>query len=81
MRASTAGELVYLERYDIGVAVQTEQGLVVPVVRECDSPSLDELNADAKRLADAAQRRQAHAGGPARRHVHASRAPANRPGH
>src|SRR5947207_2919669 len=51
------GELVYLERYDIGVAVQTEQGLVVPVVRACDSRSLDELDADVKRLAD-----EAHAG-------------------
>jgi pyruvate dehydrogenase E2 component (dihydrolipoamide acetyltransferase) len=48
------GGLVYLERYDIGVAVQTEQGLVVPVVRECDSRSLDELDADVKRLAAAA---------------------------
>ena len=27
-------EIVYLDRYDLGVAVQTEQGLVVPVVRE-----------------------------------------------
>ena len=27
-------DLVYLDRYDIGVAVQTEQGLVVPVVRD-----------------------------------------------
>lgn len=49
------GDLVYLDRYDIGVAVQTEQGLVVPVVRGCDSRSLDELDADIKRLADAAQ--------------------------
>jgi pyruvate dehydrogenase E2 component (dihydrolipoamide acetyltransferase) len=48
------GELVYLERYDIGVAVQTEQGLVVPVVRDCDSRSVDELDADVRRLADAA---------------------------
>jgi pyruvate dehydrogenase E2 component (dihydrolipoamide acetyltransferase) len=48
-------ELVYLDRYDFGVAVQTEQGLVVPVVRGCDSRSLDELEADIKRLADAAQ--------------------------
>jgi pyruvate dehydrogenase E2 component (dihydrolipoamide acetyltransferase) len=47
-------ELVYLDRYDIGVAVQTEQGLVVPVVRGCDSRSLEELGADVKRLADAA---------------------------
>ena len=49
------GALVYFERYDIGVAVQTEQGLVVPVVRDCDSRSLDELDADVKRLAEAAQ--------------------------
>ena len=39
-------ELVYLDRYDIGVAVQTEQGLVVPVVRACDARSLAELDAD-----------------------------------
>jgi pyruvate dehydrogenase E2 component (dihydrolipoamide acetyltransferase) len=47
-------DLVYLERYDIGVAVQTEQGLVVPVVRDCDTRSLEELDAEIKRLADAA---------------------------
>src|SRR5439155_25383647 len=44
----------YLDRYDIGVAVQTEQGLVVPVVRGCDKRSLDELDADVRRLAEAA---------------------------
>jgi pyruvate dehydrogenase E2 component (dihydrolipoyllysine-residue acetyltransferase) len=48
-------ELVYLDRYDIGVAVQTEQGLVVPVVRGCDTRSLEELEADVQRLADSAQ--------------------------
>jgi pyruvate dehydrogenase E2 component (dihydrolipoamide acetyltransferase) len=48
-------DLVFLESYDIGVAVQTEQGLVVPVVRECDSRSLDELDAEIRRLAEAAQ--------------------------
>jgi pyruvate dehydrogenase E2 component (dihydrolipoamide acetyltransferase) len=47
-------ELVYLERYDLGVAVQTEQGLVVPVVRDCDTRSVDELDAEVKRLAAAA---------------------------
>ncbi len=31
-------EIVYLDRYDLGVAIQTEQGLVVPVVRGCDTP-------------------------------------------
>jgi pyruvate/2-oxoglutarate dehydrogenase complex dihydrolipoamide acyltransferase (E2) component len=48
-------DLVFFETYDIGVAVQTDQGLVVPVVRGCDSRSLDELDADIKRLAEAAQ--------------------------
>ena len=48
-------EIVYLDRYDFGVAVQTEDGLVVPVVRGCDSRALDELAADVKRLAEAAR--------------------------
>ena len=48
-------EIVYLERYDLGVAVQTDVGLVVPVVRGCDSASLEELAADVERLADAAR--------------------------
>jgi pyruvate dehydrogenase E2 component (dihydrolipoamide acetyltransferase) len=47
-------DLVYLDRYDIGVAVQTEQGLVVPVVRGVDGKSLDELGDEVRRLADAA---------------------------
>jgi pyruvate dehydrogenase E2 component (dihydrolipoamide acetyltransferase) len=48
-------EIVYLDRYDLGVAVQTDQGLVVPVVRGCDARSLDELAEDVTRLADAAR--------------------------
>jgi 2-oxoisovalerate dehydrogenase E2 component (dihydrolipoyl transacylase) len=48
-------EIVYLDRYDLGVAVQTEQGLVVPVVRECDTRSVDELQREVERLAEAAR--------------------------
>jgi pyruvate dehydrogenase E2 component (dihydrolipoamide acetyltransferase) len=48
-------EIVYLDRYDLGVAVQTDDGLVVPVVRDCDTRSLEELGADAARLAEAAR--------------------------
>jgi pyruvate/2-oxoglutarate dehydrogenase complex dihydrolipoamide acyltransferase (E2) component len=47
--------IVYLERYDLGVAVQTEQGLVVPVVRDCGARAVDELHADVERLAAAAR--------------------------
>ena len=43
-----------LHRYDIGIAVQTEQGLVVPVVHGADKLSLDELDAEVKRLAEGA---------------------------
>ena len=46
-------EIVYLDRYDLGVAVQTDLGLVVPVVRECDSRPIEELAAEVTRLADA----------------------------
>jgi pyruvate dehydrogenase E2 component (dihydrolipoamide acetyltransferase) len=48
-------EIVYLERYDLGVAVQTDNGLVVPVVRDCDTRSADELADEVARLAEAAR--------------------------
>jgi pyruvate dehydrogenase E2 component (dihydrolipoamide acetyltransferase) len=48
-------EIVYLDRYDLGVAVQTDQGLVVPVVRACDERSLEELDEEVRRLADGAR--------------------------
>jgi pyruvate/2-oxoglutarate dehydrogenase complex dihydrolipoamide acyltransferase (E2) component len=48
-------EIVFLERYDLGLAVQTEQGLVVPVVRGCDTASPDELAAEVQRLAESAR--------------------------
>lgn len=47
-------ELVYHDRIDVGLAVQTERGLVVPVVRGCDALGLDELDAEVRRLAEAA---------------------------
>jgi len=47
--------IVYLERYDLGVAVQTEQGLVVPVVRGVDAKEVDELRDEIERLADGAR--------------------------
>ena len=47
--------ILFLDRYDIGVAVQTDQGLVVPVVRGADAQSPDELDAEIRRLADGAR--------------------------
>jgi pyruvate dehydrogenase E2 component (dihydrolipoamide acetyltransferase) len=48
-------EIVIWERYDFGVAVQTDEGLVVPVLRDVDAKSLEELDAEAQRLAEGAR--------------------------
>jgi 2-oxoglutarate dehydrogenase E2 component (dihydrolipoamide succinyltransferase) len=48
-------ELVYKNHYDIGVAVGTEQGLVVPVVRNADQLSLAEIEKEIGRLAEKAR--------------------------
>ena len=39
-------EIVYKNYYDIGVAVGTPQGLVVPVIRDCDKKSLAQIEAE-----------------------------------
>jgi pyruvate dehydrogenase E2 component (dihydrolipoamide acetyltransferase) len=48
-------EIVYWDRYDVGVAVQTDEGLVVAVLHAADRKSIDELAEDAARLADTAR--------------------------
>ena len=56
LNATLDGEqIVFWERYDLGVAVQTDEGLVVPVLRGADEKSLDELEAEARRLAEGAR--------------------------
>ena len=37
------GDIVYKNYYDIGIAVGSPQGLVVPVVRDCDAKSFAEI--------------------------------------
>jgi pyruvate dehydrogenase E2 component (dihydrolipoamide acetyltransferase) len=44
--------IVYLDRYDIGVAVQTEQGLIVPVARGCDAKTVAEIHGELASLAE-----------------------------
>ena len=50
-----AGEIVFHDRYDIGVAVDTPAGLVVPVVRDADKKRLREVAAEIDRMAKAAR--------------------------
>jgi 2-oxoisovalerate dehydrogenase E2 component (dihydrolipoyl transacylase) len=62
MNALYDDEAETIERHGgvhIGVATQTEAGLMVPVVRHCEALSLWELAAEAQRLSEAA--RQGHA--------------------
>lgn len=44
-------DIIYKHYYDIGVAVGTEQGLVVPVVRECDHLSFATIEQEISTLA------------------------------
>lgn len=54
VNAEIAGEeIIYKNYYDIGVAVGGAQGLVVPVIRDCDKKSLAQIEAD---IAAAAQK-------------------------
>ena len=41
--AVDGGDIVYHEYYDIGVAVSTERGLMVPIVRDADAKSFAEI--------------------------------------
>lgn len=50
-------DIVYYDRYDIGVAVDAPDGLTVPVVRGADRLSVPELAAEIRRLAAAARNR------------------------
>ena len=47
--------ILYLDRYDIGVAVQTDDGLVVPVVRGANEKSVDDLGTEIAALAERAR--------------------------
>src|SRR3989442_3679607 len=46
-------DLIYKNYYHVGLAVGTEQGLVVPVVRDCDHKSLAQIE---KEIADLGRR-------------------------
>jgi pyruvate/2-oxoglutarate dehydrogenase complex dihydrolipoamide acyltransferase (E2) component len=48
-------EIVLLDRVDVGIAVQTDGGLVVPVVRGCERLSVSEIASEVRRLADRAR--------------------------
>jgi len=53
-----SGEIVYKEYYHIGIAVDTEQGLIVPVIRDVDKKSMMQLSAELQQLAERTRQRK-----------------------
>jgi pyruvate dehydrogenase E2 component (dihydrolipoamide acetyltransferase) len=56
--APDGANLVLKKYFHIGIAVDTPQGLVVPVIRDVDRKSVWELSAEARELADKARNRK-----------------------
>lgn len=55
---SQSGEIVYKKYFNIGVAVDTPNGLVVPVIRDCDKKSVLQIAADVTDMANRARDRK-----------------------
>jgi len=54
----TAEEIVFKEYYHLGIAVDTDSGLIVPVIRDVDKKSLLELSKDLEGVATRARERK-----------------------
>jgi pyruvate dehydrogenase E2 component (dihydrolipoamide acetyltransferase) len=54
----TANEIVLKDYYHIGIAVDTEQGLIVPVIRDVDKKSVLDLSKELEQLAQKARDRK-----------------------
>jgi pyruvate dehydrogenase E2 component (dihydrolipoamide acetyltransferase) len=53
-----AGEIVYKEYYHIGIAVDTEHGLIVPVIRDVDKKSVLQVSIELQELAERTRQRK-----------------------
>jgi pyruvate dehydrogenase E2 component (dihydrolipoamide acetyltransferase) len=53
-----AEEIVFKDYYHIGIAVDTEQGLIVPVIRDVDKKDLLQLSKELAEMADKARQRK-----------------------
>lgn len=53
-----ANDIVFKEYYHVGLAVDTEQGLLVPVIRDVDKKSLLQLSKDVQEVAEKARDRK-----------------------
>ena len=53
-----ADELVYKEYYHIGVAVDTEAGLIVPVIRDADKKNMLQISVELNQIAERTRQRK-----------------------
>lgn len=53
-----AGQLILKKYYNLGIAVDTEEGLVVPVIKNVDQLSIKEIAQSLNRIADKARKRE-----------------------
>ncbi len=71
VNASVDGnDIVYHEYFDIGVAVSTDRGLIVPVLRDADQLSFADIEKSIAQFCGARARRFHHHRGAHRRHLH-----------
>jgi pyruvate dehydrogenase E2 component (dihydrolipoamide acetyltransferase) len=55
---AAAGEIIYKRYVNIGVAVDTDRGLLVPVIREVDCKNIVELSVELTKVAERARERK-----------------------
>jgi pyruvate dehydrogenase E2 component (dihydrolipoamide acetyltransferase) len=53
-----AGEIVYKKYVNIGIAVDTDRGLLVPVIRDADAKNITELSVEIAQLSEKARSRK-----------------------
>jgi pyruvate dehydrogenase E2 component (dihydrolipoamide acetyltransferase) len=52
-------EIIYKKYFNIGIAVDTERGLIVPVIKNADKKNLTEISVELNELAEKARNRKA----------------------
>ena len=63
-------EIVYKQYIHIGVAVDTDRGLLVPVIRDVDKKNIVELAAELTQLFTEGARQETDSAGHGRRDIH-----------
>ncbi len=53
-----SGEIVYKDYYHIGIATDTEHGLMVPVIKDADKKTILQISAEIQAMADRARSRE-----------------------